>query len=81
MLHFIASGVSPTLNYVDLTVITNTQCAGIYGSIITPTKICTATSNGQSTCNVSFSFGYSPEIQLFLSATQNLLPPPRLPLQ
>ena len=59
MLHFTDSGVSPTLNYVDLTVITNTECAAVYGSIITPTKICTATPNGQSTCNVSFSFRYT----------------------
>ena len=57
MLHFTGSiSVSTNLNYVDLTVITNTQCANIYGSIITPTKICTATPNGQSTCNVSFRF-------------------------
>ena len=58
ILHFTASDVSPTLNYVDLTVITNTECAETYGDTITPTKICTATPLGQSTCNVSFSFRY-----------------------
>jgi len=46
-----SSSISQTLNYVDLTVITNTQCANVYGSIITPTKICTATTGGQSPCS------------------------------
>jgi hypothetical protein len=77
LLHFTASGVIPALNYVDLTVITNTQCASTYGSIITATKNCCSTSGGQSTCNVSFSFRYSSEIHFLLSTTQNLLPPPR----
>jgi len=54
MLHCTAFGVSPTLNYVDLTVIINTECAATYGSIITDTNICTASPNGQSTCSVSF---------------------------
>jgi len=70
MLHSTGStSISPTLNYVDLTVITNTECAAIYGSIITPTKICAATTGGQSTCNVSFSFRYSSEINVLLSTT------------
>ena len=60
MLRFTGSStISSILNYVDLTVITNTECAATYGSIITSTKICTATTNGQSTCNVSFSFRYT----------------------
>jgi len=81
LLHFTASGVSPTLNYVDLTVITNTECANIYGTIVTATKICCSTPGGKSTCNVSFSFRYSSEINFLLSTAQNLLPPPRPPLQ
>jgi len=62
--------VSPTLNYVDLTVITNTECAAIFGSIITPTKICTSTPGGQSPCNVSFSFRYSSENLLTVRNTK-----------
>ena len=82
MLHFTGStSVSPTLNFVDLTVITNTQCAATYGSVITATKICCATPGGQSTCNVSFPFRYSSEIHFLLSATQNLLPQRTPPLQ
>ena len=53
MFHFPVPGVSPTLNYADLTVIPNTQCASYYGSIITCTKLCTATTGGVSTCGVS----------------------------
>jgi len=34
-----------------LTVITNEECANIYGNIITSTKICTATTGGMSTCS------------------------------
>jgi len=71
MLHFTGSTtVSPTLNYVDLTVITNTECAAIFGSIITPTKICTSTPGGQSPCNVSFSFRYSSENLLTVRNTK-----------
>jgi len=82
MLHFTGStNVSPTLNYVDLTVITNTECAATFGSLITSTKICTSTPGGQSPCNVSFPFRYRSEIHFLLSATQNLLPSPRPPLQ
>ncbi|KDR11874.1 Chymotrypsin BI [Zootermopsis nevadensis] len=46
-----SNSISTTLNYVDLTVITNTVCANTYGNIITATKICVSTPNGQSTCN------------------------------
>nr|AGM32844.1 trypsin-like serine protease [Coptotermes formosanus] len=46
-----SSGISPTLQYVDLTVITNTECADVFGSFITPSKLCTATTGGQSTCS------------------------------
>jgi len=81
MFHFITSGVSPTLNYVDLTVITNTEYAAVYGNIVTSTKICTATPGGQSTCSVRFSFRYSSEIHFLLSATQNFLPQRTPPLQ
>ena len=73
MLHFTgASSVSSNLNYVDLTVITNSQCANTYGNIITSTKICTSTTGGRSTCNVSFSFRYSSEINFLLSTTKKL---------
>ena len=81
MLHFTASGVIPRLIYVGLTVITNTLCVNTYGCIVTSTYICTSTIGGQSTCNVSFPFRYSSEIHTLLSATQNLLPPPRPPVQ
>ena len=60
MLHFTDStSLSPTLNYVNLTIISNAECALFYGGAITPTKICTSTANGQSTCAVSFSFRYT----------------------
>jgi len=45
------SGLSPTLNYVDLTVITNAECAAVFGNAITDVKICTSTPGGQSTCS------------------------------
>jgi len=45
------TSVSPTLKYVDLTAISNTDCAAIYGSIITATKLCCGTSGGKSTCS------------------------------
>jgi len=57
MLHFTGSNtLSPILMYADLTVITNKECADIYGSYITPTKICTSTHDSQSPCDVSFPF-------------------------
>jgi secreted trypsin-like serine protease len=46
-----ASGLTPFLQYVALTVISNEECANAYGNIITSTKICTATTGGKSTCN------------------------------
>jgi len=81
MLLFTVSWDIPPLNYIDLTVINNTECADLYGDIITDTKICTGTPNGQSACYVSFSFRYSSEIHFFLFTTQNLLPPTRPPVQ
>ncbi|XP_067003861.1 brachyurin [Anabrus simplex] len=45
------SGVSSTLNYADLTVITNTNCARYFGSVINSSKICTTGVNGRSPCN------------------------------
>ena len=57
---------------MDLTVITNSQCANTYGSVITSTKLCTSTAGGRSTCSVSFSFRYSSEIHILLSTTKKL---------
>jgi hypothetical protein len=71
---------NPTLNSVDLTVMSNTECASIYG-IITANKLCCYTPDGQSICYVSFLFWYSSVIHFLLSTTQNLLLPPRPPLQ
>ncbi|KAK7790018.1 hypothetical protein R5R35_012979 [Gryllus longicercus] len=45
------SGVSNTLNYVDLPIITNTVCAQTYGSIIVSSTLCASGSGGKSTCN------------------------------
>ncbi|XP_065081125.1 collagenase-like [Ochlerotatus camptorhynchus] len=48
------SGVSPTLNYVGIRVISNAQCMLVYGSaVIVPSTICGlgADANNQSTCN------------------------------
>ena len=73
MLHFTGSStVCSNLNYVDLTVITNSQCANTYGNIITSTKLCTSTTGGRSPCIVSFSFIYSSEIHFLLSTTKKL---------
>ncbi|XP_017048717.1 serine protease 1 [Drosophila ficusphila] len=47
-----SSSVASNLQYVDLTVITNTVCANTYGSsIVTASNICVSTTNGRSTCN------------------------------
>ncbi|KAH8395067.1 hypothetical protein KR215_009506, partial [Drosophila sulfurigaster] len=47
-----SSSVATNLQYVDLTVITNTVCAATYGtSIVTSSNICVSTTNGKSTCN------------------------------
>ncbi|PSN39432.1 hypothetical protein C0J52_12351 [Blattella germanica] len=46
-----STSISSTLQYVDLSVITNNECANTYGSVITSTKLCVRTSGGQSTCN------------------------------
>ena len=82
MVHFTDSNAaSQILNFVDLTVITNQQCAQTFGSIIIASTLCCATSNGQSTCNVSFSFRYSSEIHFLLCNTQNVLPPTRPPIK
>ncbi|XP_017101530.2 serine protease 1 [Drosophila bipectinata] len=47
-----SNSVATYLNYVDLTVITNSVCAATYGtSIVTSSNICVSTTNGKSTCN------------------------------
>lgn len=47
-----SSSVATNLQYVELSVITNSVCANTYGSsIVTSTNICVATTNGKSTCN------------------------------
>lgn len=45
------SGVSSTLNYVDLVIISNSVCSQYYGSIIQNTTICASGAGGKSTCN------------------------------
>jgi hypothetical protein len=54
------------LNYVDLLVITNTACASVFGSYIVPSTLCTATTDGKSTCSVSHT---ETDILLFYLAT------------
>lgn len=47
-----SSGVATNLQYVDLTVITNTKCAQTYGtSVVTDSTLCVATTDAKSTCN------------------------------
>ncbi|XP_069702007.1 brachyurin-like [Periplaneta americana] len=46
-----ASSVTDQLRFVDLTVITNSVCAGTYGSVITSSKLCVSTPGGRSTCS------------------------------
>ncbi|KAH8331834.1 hypothetical protein KR074_005673, partial [Drosophila pseudoananassae] len=47
-----SSSVATNLNYVELSVITNSVCAATYGtSIVTSSNICVSTANGKSTCN------------------------------
>jgi hypothetical protein len=41
------------LNYVDLQVISNTDCASVFGSYIVSSTLCLATPGGKSTCSVS----------------------------
>ncbi|KDR14792.1 Brachyurin, partial [Zootermopsis nevadensis] len=46
-----ASGITTVLNYVDLPVISNTDCAGVFGSYIVSSTLCVAAPNGKSTCS------------------------------
>lgn len=54
------TGVTDVLNYVDLLVITNTQCATVFGSYIISSTLCVSTLGGQSTCNVSVLYDTEP---------------------
>ncbi|XP_005191306.1 serine protease 1-like [Musca domestica] len=46
------STVSPNLNYARLPIISNSQCASVYGStVVTSNSICVSTPGGASTCN------------------------------
>lgn len=45
--------LSPVLREVNLTTVTNDDCAQVFGSIIDETKICTSGVDGKATCNVS----------------------------
>jgi hypothetical protein len=48
-----AGGASSVMNYVDLTVIANSVCAGVYGSTtVASTCICTAADAAKSICSV-----------------------------
>jgi len=44
-------GVTAVLNFVDLPVISNTECAAVFGSYIIDSTLCTSTIGGHSTCN------------------------------
>jgi len=44
-------GISATLNYVNDIVISNSDCAYFYDDLVTVTKICTASTGGQSPCD------------------------------
>lgn len=45
------AGVTAVLNYVDLSVITNAQCATVFGSYVISSTLCVSTLDGHSTCN------------------------------
>ena len=45
-----SSGVSSTLNYAVMEVITNSKCSNTYGSTITSSNLCVSTPGGVSTC-------------------------------
>lgn len=47
-----AGGISATLNQVSNPVITQLQCASVYGGIIDHRIVCTDTSGGMGTCSV-----------------------------
>jgi hypothetical protein len=47
--------ISPTLQYVDLSVMKNSLCEETFGDLITDTKICVSTGDLKSPCNVSIS--------------------------
>ena len=57
------------LMYADLTVITNTACAGVYGPVITCSIICTTAPVRVSTCQVS---SHPNVFQNFTSYIQNI---------
>ncbi|XP_063234610.1 brachyurin-like [Bacillus rossius redtenbacheri] len=47
-----AAGVSPHLNYIDVSVISNAACARTYGtSVVVPATLCASAAGGQSTCS------------------------------
>ncbi|XP_046400892.1 transmembrane protease serine 9-like [Ischnura elegans] len=46
-----ASGIGEFLNYVTMPVMTNEECSNTFGDVITPSKICTDTTGGHSSCN------------------------------
>ncbi|GLG92354.1 Chymotrypsin, partial [Gryllus bimaculatus] len=45
------SGISPSLRYASLTVISNTNCALYFGNSINSYKVCTTGASGRSPCN------------------------------
>jgi len=52
--HFLdVPGVTTVLNYVDLEVINNTECAAVFGSYIIESTLCASTIGAHSTCSVS----------------------------
>jgi len=59
--HFLAiPGVTAVLNYVDLPVINNTECAAVFGSYIIASTLCLSTIGGHSTCNASVYYARNP---------------------
>ena len=47
-----ASGISPVLRQVDVSILSNDDCDAVYG-IVTDKNICIDASEGKGTCNVS----------------------------
>jgi hypothetical protein len=60
-----AAGITAVLNYVDLPVISNTECASIFASYIVSSTLCVSSPGGKSTCSVSEA---RPHLILFYSA-------------
>jgi hypothetical protein len=47
-------GVSPVLNWIEVVIISNNECAQTFGNTIQPSTICARGVVGRGTCNVSY---------------------------